>query len=82
MGILSLLMTILKVRTIDNETALILPPDVLQDLKLKPGDDVLAVPIGSGVMLSKCSAEIAEEVTVGRPSLPAFRTPFRGSLKP
>ncbi len=75
-------MTILKLRTVDADTALILPPNVLLDLKLKPGDEVVAVPIGSGLMLTKCSAELAEEVTTGRPSLPTFRPPFRGSLKP
>lgn len=51
-------MTRLKIRKIGNSLGVVLPKDVLDQLKVKEGDTLDVVPTTSGVMLSVSDEEV------------------------
>jgi putative addiction module antidote len=59
-------MMILKLRPVGTSTGLILPEELLAQLELQEGDEVIATPAREGIMLTKADAEVAEEVGLGR----------------
>jgi putative addiction module antidote len=51
-------MTRLKIRKIGNSLGVVLPKDVLEQLKVKEGDSLDVVPTPAGVMLSVSDEEV------------------------
>lgn len=51
-------MTRLKIRKIGNSLGVVLPKDVLEQLKVKEGDSLDVVPTPKGVMLSVSDEEV------------------------
>lgn len=51
-------MTRLKIRKIGNSLGVVLPKDVLEQLKVKEGDSLDVVPTSTGVMLAVSDEEV------------------------
>lgn len=71
----------LKLRSVGTSTGLILPKDLLAQLNLSEGDEVIATPTRDGLMLSKYDAEVAEEVELGRAMMKRYKNTFRELAK-
>ena len=71
----------LKLRAVGTSTGLILPKELLAQLELGEGDEVIATPTRDGLMLSRYSAEVAEEVELGRAMMKRYRNTFRELAK-
>lgn len=50
-------------------------------MELKEGDELIATSTRDGLMLNKYSAEVAEEVALGRAMMKRYRSTFRELAK-
>ena len=71
----------LKLRSVGTSIGLILPKELLAQLELCEGDEVIATPTRDGLMLSKYDAEVAEEVALGRAMMKRYKNTFHELAK-
>jgi putative addiction module antidote len=74
-------MQVLKLTQIGNSVGVVLPKEVLAQLKLQKGDSVFLTDIANGVLLSPYDPLIEEELRAGGEFMKAYRDTFRALAK-
>jgi putative addiction module antidote len=70
-------MQVLKLTQIGNSVGVVLPKEVLAQLKLQKGDSMFLTNIANGVLLSPYDPAIEEELNAGREFMKSYRDAFR-----
>jgi putative addiction module antidote len=70
-------MQVLKLTQIGNSVGVVLPKEVLAQLKLRKGDSMFLTNIANGVLLSPYDPAIEEELNAGREFMKSYRDAFR-----
>jgi putative addiction module antidote len=70
-------MQVLKLTQIGNSVGVVLPKEVLAQLKLRKGDSMFLTHIANGVLLSPYDPAIEEELNAGREFMKSYRDAFR-----
>jgi putative addiction module antidote len=74
-------MQVLKLTQIGNSVGVVLPKEVLAQLKLQKGDSVFLTEAANGMLLSPYDASIEEELNAGREFMKEYRDTFRALAK-
>jgi putative addiction module antidote len=74
-------MQALKLTQIGNSVGVVLPKEVLSQLKLQKGDTVFLTEAANGVTLSPYDPAIEEELNAGREFMKEYRDTFRALAK-
>jgi putative addiction module antidote len=74
-------MQALKLTQIGNSVGVVLPKEVLAQLKLQKGDTVFLTEAANGVTLSPYDPAIEEELNAGREFMKEYRDTFRALAK-
>jgi putative addiction module antidote len=74
-------MQVLKLTQIGNSVGVVLPKEVLAQLKLQKGDSMFLTNIANGVLLSPYDPAIEEELNAGREFMKSYRDAFRALAK-
>lgn len=70
-------MALLKLIEIDAELGVILPKELLESMKLGPGDCLEVSEAGEGYLLIPCPSESLKQVKAGREFMSSFEGVFR-----
>jgi putative addiction module antidote len=71
----------LKLRAVGTNTGVILPPELLAQLGLKEGDEVLAEPTRDGLILSRYDPEVQRQLQMGEEFMEEYRDTFHELAK-
>lgn len=52
----------LKLTVIGNSTGVVLPPELLEKLRVERGDDLMVLETADGITLTPCDPEFAEQM--------------------
>jgi putative addiction module antidote len=74
-------MQALKLTQIGNSVGVVLPKEILAQLKLAKGDTVFLTEAANGVMLSPYDPAVEEELNAGREFMKEYRDTFRALAK-
>ena len=74
-------MRALKIARIGNSAGIILPKDVLADLKLEPGDDVFVVKSGDGYKFVPYDPEFEAQIEAAAEGAKTYRNALRALAK-
>jgi putative addiction module antidote len=74
-------MQTLKLTQIGNSVGVVLPKEVLAQLKLAKGDTVFLTEAANGLMLSPYDPAVEEELNAGREFMKEYRDTFRALAK-
>ena len=74
-------MQVLKLTQIGNSVGVVLPKEVLAQLKLQKGDSVFLTEAANGMLLSPYDASIEEELNAGREFMKEYRETFKALAK-
>jgi putative addiction module antidote len=74
-------MHILKLTQIGNSVGVILPKDVLANLKLEKGDSIFLTETPDGYVVTPYDPALEEQMTAGRDFMHEFRDTFRALAK-
>jgi putative addiction module antidote len=74
-------MHILKLTQIGNSVGVILPKDVLANLKLEKGDSIFLTATPDGYVVTPYDPALEEQMTAGRDFMHEFRDTFRALAK-
>lgn len=74
-------MQALKLTQIGNSVGVVLPKEVLAQLKLQKGDTVFLTEAANGITLSPYDPAIEEELNAGREFMKEYRDTFRALAK-
>jgi putative addiction module antidote len=72
---------VLKIRNVGTSAGVILPKDLLEQMKLKVGDELTVSVSGDGIELSPYEADFARRVRVFERSHRKFRNAYRELAK-
>lgn len=70
-----------KLRAVGNSTGVVLPKEVLADLKLEQGDRVFLIKTDDGYRLSPYDASLAEQLEAAEIGMKAYRNALRELAK-
>jgi antitoxin component of MazEF toxin-antitoxin module len=70
-------MTLLNLIAIDSELGVILPRELLESMKLGPGDYLKVSEAGEGYLLTPCPSESLKQLKAGREFMSSFEGVFR-----
>jgi putative addiction module antidote len=74
-------MVTLKLLAVGTNTGLILPPELLAQLGLKEGDEIVAELSGGGVLLSAGSPEVRRQLQLGEEFMDEYSDTFHELAK-
>lgn len=74
-------MTALKLTGIGNSVGVVLPKELLAQLRVTKGDTLFAVKTPSGLMLTPYDPAIEEQLELGREFMAEYRETFRALAK-
>jgi putative addiction module antidote len=74
-------MQALKLTQIGNSVGVVLPKEVLAQLKLQKGDTVFLTEAANGITLSPYDPAVEEELNAGREFMKEYRDTFRALAK-
>jgi putative addiction module antidote len=74
-------MQTLKLTQIGNSVGVVLPKEVLAQLKLQKGDSLFLTEAANGMLLSPYDPSIEEELDAGRNFMKEYRDTFRALAK-
>jgi putative addiction module antidote len=74
-------MATLKLRAIGNSVGVVLPKELLAKLDLREGDTVQAVETPDGLLITPVSADVEEQLRLGRELMKQYRETFAALAK-
>jgi putative addiction module antidote len=75
--IVFIIMYTLKLTTVGSSTGVIIPKEMLKNLKLNKGDSLYAVETPDGYVLTPYNPEIEEQIQKGRQFMKQYRETFK-----
>jgi putative addiction module antidote len=74
-------MAVLKLTSVGTSTGMVIPKEMLADLKLEKGDRVFATKTPGGYLLTPYDPEVEQQIEAGREIMKEYRETFRALAK-